>query len=81
MRLEFLAKSMNGKELAHEVISVLSVTFGTGVQSHLAAMCDRSSVNNVAMRVVSIVHPSIIDISCTRGARGAIAPLSKQPHP
>ena len=76
MRLEFLAKSMNGKELAREVISVLSVTF-----SHLAAMCDRASVNNVAMRVVSIVHPSIIDTSCTRGARGAIAPLSKQPHP
>ena len=59
-----LSKSMNGEEVAHELINVLSVSLG--VQSHLllGAMRDRASVNNVAMRVVRIVYPSCLDIGC-----------------
>ena len=62
VRLEFLTKSMSGEEVAQELINTLSVTLG--VQSNLAAMRDRASVNNVAMRVVSIVYPNVLDVGC-----------------
>ena len=65
VRLEFLAKSMNGEEVARELINVVSVTLGVQPHLLLGAMCNRASVNNVAMRVVSsIVYPSCIDIGC-----------------
>ena len=53
VRLEFLVKSMNGEEITCELINILSVTLG--IQSHLvlAAMRDRTSVNNLAMRTVN----------------------------
>ena len=55
VRLEFLTKSMSGEEVARELINILSVMLR--VESHLllATMRDRASVNNAAMRVVSIV--------------------------
>ena len=64
VRLEFLTKSMTGEEVARELINVLSVTFGVQSNLLLAAMRDRASVNNVAMRVVSIVYPSVLDVGC-----------------
>ena len=55
---------MNGEEIAHELINILSVTLG--IQSHLvlAAMRDRASVNNLAMRTVKVIYPNILDIGC-----------------
>ena len=50
--LKLLSKSLTGEELAREIISTLSTSYG--LQSHqlVAAMRDRSSVNNVAMTTV-----------------------------
>ena len=64
VRLEFLTKSMTGEEVVRELINVLSVTFGVQSNLLLAAMRDMASVNNVAMRVVSIVYPSVLDVGC-----------------
>ena len=62
--LEILTKSMTGEEVARELISVLSVTFG--IKSHLllAGMRDGASVNNVAMEVLKVVYPDILNIHC-----------------
>ena len=64
VRLQFLVKSMNGKEIARELINILSVTLG--IQSHLvlAPMRDRASVNNLAMRTVKVIYPNILDVGC-----------------
>lgn len=64
MRLEFLQKSVNGEELARELIRILSVTLGVESSHLLAVMHDRASVNGAAMRTVSIVYPNAVDIGC-----------------
>ena len=63
VRLEFLTKSMSGEEVARELMNILSVMLG--VESRLlAAMRDRASVNNAAMRVVSVVYPNVVNVGC-----------------
>ena len=47
--LQMLAKSLCGDELAKELISVVSVTYGICVDQLLACMRDRSTVKNVAI--------------------------------
>ena len=64
VRLEFLQKSVNGEELARELISILSVALGVESSYLLAVMHDRASVNGAAMRTVSIVYPNAVDIGC-----------------
>ena len=50
-------------EVARELINILLVMLG--VESRLlATMRDRASVNNAAMRVVSIVYPNVLDVGC-----------------
>ena len=53
--LQFLAKSITGKEVAHQLSSKFSVTYG--IESHLilATMRDGAGVNNVAIGVVKIM--------------------------
>ena len=58
MRISLLAKSMTGEEVAREILTVLSTELG------IAAMRDRASANNVAMRTVAIMYPSVMDIGC-----------------
>lgn len=64
IRMQMLSKSMTGQEVARELISVLSVTYGVRSELLLAAMRDRASVNNVAMQTVSVVYPFLVDIGC-----------------
>ena len=45
----------HGEEVARELISVLSVTYGVRSSNLLASMRDRASVNNVAMRTLKVV--------------------------
>jgi len=45
VRLEFVAKSMTGEEVACQLISTLSVTYGIESSFILAAMRDGPSVN------------------------------------
>ena len=64
IRLQMLAKSLCGEDLARELISVLSVTYSVSTNQLLACMRDRSTVNNVAVRTLKIVYPQLIDIGC-----------------
>ena len=52
-----LTKSLTGEEVARQLI--VSPTTELGIESDLliAAMCDRVSMNNVAIRTFSIVFP------------------------
>ena len=64
VKLQILAKPMNGEELAREVISILQVTYGVKSDQLLACMHDRASVNGAAMRTINVVFPSLVDIGC-----------------
>lgn len=64
VRLQLLAKSLNGKEIACELVSVLSTTYGIGSDRLLAAMRDGASTNGVAMRTLEVVYPKCMNIIC-----------------
>ena len=60
VRIQLLAKSLTGEEVAHEMINVLSTTLGISLNNIVATMRDRASVNNVAMRTLKIIFSSIV---------------------
>ena len=64
VRVEFLAKNMTGEEVARELINVLSIKLGIGSEHLVAAMRDRASVNNVALRTLSVIYPRLLDVGC-----------------
>ena len=64
VKLQILAKPMNGEELPHEIISILQVTYGVKSGQLLTCMHDRASVNGAAMRTIKVVFPSLVDIGC-----------------
>ena len=64
VRLQFLAKSVTGEELARELISILSVVYGVQSNLVLASMRDGASVNSAAMKVVKVIYPCIVDERC-----------------
>ena len=63
-RLKLLAKSMTGEEVAQQIIVVLSTELGIPPQSIVAAMRDRASVNDVAMRTIQVVCNQLLDVGC-----------------
>ena len=64
VRLQMLTKRMSGEEIAWEIFSTVSTEYGVTSERLLAAMHDRASTNNVAMRTISILHPSVLDTGC-----------------
>ena len=56
IRLELLAKSRTGEEIARELISTLSVQYSVPSELLVAAMRDCVSSNNVAMRTLKVVY-------------------------
>ena len=64
LRMQLLAKSLNGKELARELISCLSTTFSIQSDRLVGSIHDRASVNTAAMAILKVVFPSILDIGC-----------------
>lgn len=64
VRLQMLAHSVTGEELARELISVLSITYSIAPDLLLATMRDRAAVNSVALRTVKAIYPKVIDIAC-----------------
>ena len=64
VRVQMLSKSLSGEEIARELISVLSVSYGIRSHNLLSAMKDRASTNNVAMNTLKIVYPSVVDVGC-----------------
>ena len=64
VRLQLLAQSMSGEEVARELIATLSVSYSINPTSLLATMHDRAAVNNVALRTLKVVYPALIDVGC-----------------
>jgi len=64
IRIQLLTKSLSGEEIAHELINVLSASFGISSQNIISAMRDRASANNVAMRTLKVVYPKLLDVGC-----------------
>jgi hypothetical protein len=64
VRLKFLTKSMNGEELARELITVLSIKLSLESHQLLAVMRDRASVNGAALNIVKIMYPNLLDVGC-----------------
>ena len=64
VRVEFLAKRMTGEKVARELVNVLSIKRGIGSNYLVAAMRDRASVNNVALRTLSVIYPRLLDVGC-----------------
>ena len=63
-RLTLLAKSMTGEEVARQLITVVSTELSVPPDKVVAAMRDRASVNNVAMRTISVIYNLLMDIGC-----------------
>ncbi|KAK3745835.1 hypothetical protein QZH41_004304 [Actinostola sp. cb2023] len=64
VRLQLLAKSLKGDELAREIIMVLAQQYNVQNNSLCASMRDGASVNRAAMRTVKIVFPKVVDVRC-----------------
>ena len=60
IRVQMLAKSLCGEEIAREIINVLSVEYGVMSQQILAVMHDCASTNTVAMRTLSVLYPMVL---------------------
>ena len=63
-RLKLLAKSMTGDEVAQQIIVVLSTELGIAPHYIVAAMRDRASVNDAAMRTIKVLYNQLTDIGC-----------------
>ena len=61
VRLQMLAKSLCGEEIARVVISCLSITYGIVTEHVIGA---RASSNNVAMATIKVLYPFIVDLGC-----------------
>ena len=64
VQLQILVKSITGEELAREILGVLCREFKLSTEQVLAAMRDRASVNNVAIRHIKVMFPNLLDIGC-----------------
>ena len=64
IRLQLLAKSLSGEEIARELVSVLSVGYGIKPGLLISAMCDGASTNNIAMRTIGVIYPNLFDVCC-----------------
>ena len=63
-RLMLVAKSMTGEEVARQLIATLSTELSIPANHVVTFTRDLASVNNVAMRTVSVLYNSMIDIEC-----------------
>ena len=64
VKFSLVAKSMTGEKLAQQLLSCLSTNLGINSALLLAAMRDRASVNDVAIRTLKILYPNLVDIGC-----------------
>ena len=64
IRLQLLAKSLCGEEIARELVSVLSVGYGIKPGLLLSAMRDGASKNNLAMRTIGVIYSNLLNVCC-----------------
>ena len=61
LRLQLIAESMSGDEVARELITALSTQYRVAPSR---AMRNRASENGAAMSTLKIVYPNVLDVSC-----------------
>ena len=59
-----LAKSITGEEVARQLVTALSTELSIAPDMIAAAMRNRASVNDVAMRTVSVIFNRMMDMPC-----------------
>ena len=52
------------EEIVHELVQVLSISYGISSDYPVGAMRDRASVNSVAMKTVKIIYSNALDAGC-----------------
>ena len=62
--LKLAAKSMTGEQVAHALLSVLSVFFQVQSANMVAVMRDRASVNDCAVRSIRPLYNNLFDVGC-----------------
>ena len=55
---------MTGEQVARELIMALSTQYSISSTSLLAAMRDRATVNDVAIRTLKVLYLALIDVGC-----------------
>ena len=63
-RLMLLAKSITGEEVMRQLATALSTELSIIPDMIVAAMRDRASINDVAMRTVLVVYNHLMDVPC-----------------
>ena len=64
VRIQLLAKSLTGEEIARELISVLSTSLGIASQFVVGTMRDHASMNKIAIHTMKIIYQNSLDIGC-----------------
>ena len=64
VRVQLLAKSPSGEEIAREIISALSTSYGINSDRLLACMMDGAASNGIAVPTLSILYPNMVDTKC-----------------
>ena len=64
VRLEVLAKSLKGEEVAQRLMSCLAVDYNFGPGSIIGTMRDGVSVNGVAVKQLKFFYADIFDVLC-----------------
>ena len=64
VRMQLLEKSVTREEIGRELINTLSVQYSVKPDLLLAAMHDRASTNDVALRTLKVVYPTVVDVGC-----------------
>ena len=64
IRLQLLAKSMSGEEIAREIIASISTQYGIASNQVVAMMHDRAACNGVALRTLKVIYPQLVDVGC-----------------
>ena len=64
IRLQLLAKSMAGEEIAREIIATISTQYGIASNLVVAMMHDMAACNGVALQTLKIVYPQLVDVGC-----------------
>ena len=80
IRLQLLAKSMAGEEIAREIINALSMQYSVSSNLVVAMMQDRAACNGVALRTLKVVYPMLVDVGCFSHTLDLVGEKLSIPH-
>ena len=63
IKVQLLSKSLKG-EATRELIHTLTTEYGIRTNNLLAAMRDRAASNGVAMKMLIVLYPKLVDMGC-----------------